>query len=495
MRLILGGPGTGKTTELLRVVEDELASGVDPKHIAFVAFTRKAAHEARSRAAERFGFTDDDMPYFRTLHSLAFKQLALEPAEVMADADYRELGQALGLTFGHTDDDIGIAVGDDKGSQLAYLDQIARLTLKPLDVTCRERALQPYWEARLYCDALAEYKKTRHKQDFTDMLTLFTDRAVCPYFKVVIVDEAQDLSPLQWRMVERITRAAERVYIAGDDDQAIYEWAGADVHKFLTLKGERYVLPVSYRLPQVVFDKAQDIVRRISQRYEKQWAPAGPGGAVHYYGEPEQVDLREGSWLLLARNRYMLTDYTAMLQEQGYPYTLHGKSSTDSDVVRALVYWERLRRGDALTLEQVRMLYVKVQPQWLKQGARTMTGASEDTAYTLNDLRTKWGLRAEAAHDWMAVLQMAQAKREYLRAVLRRKESLLKPPRITVSTVHQVKGGEADHVLLRTDMAYSCYREWIRNPDSESRVFYVAATRAKQALHVLYARSNKFYEV
>jgi ATP-dependent exoDNAse (exonuclease V) beta subunit len=57
-------------------------------------------------------------------------------------------------------------------------------------------------------------------------------------FKVLFIDEAQDLSLLQWEMVRKIWGEAEKTYIAGDDDQAIFKWAGADVDHFIALKEE-----------------------------------------------------------------------------------------------------------------------------------------------------------------------------------------------------------------------------------------------------------------
>jgi superfamily I DNA/RNA helicase len=98
VQIILGPPGTGKTTTLLRIVEDSLKRGVPPERIAYLAFTRKAAYEAQERAMAQFGFEEGRFPYFRTLHSLAFKQLGLQRDEVMTNTHYRKLGKALGTS-------------------------------------------------------------------------------------------------------------------------------------------------------------------------------------------------------------------------------------------------------------------------------------------------------------------------------------------------------------------------------------------------------------
>ena len=78
----------------------------------------------------------------------------------------------------------------------------------------------------------------------------------------------------------------------------------------------------------------------------------------------------------------------------------------------------------------------------------------------------------------------------------RRGEQLNKPPRITLSTIHGAKGGEAQNVVLLTDLSFNTMRGYERNPDDENRLFYVGATRTKEHLHIIRPQQdNKGYEL
>ena len=95
--IILGPPGTGKTTTLLNLVEEFLRAGTDIKKIGYFSFTKKAAWEATRRAEEKFMIDAKDIVNFRTLHSLAFRNLGIKKERVMGHNDYREFGKKVGI--------------------------------------------------------------------------------------------------------------------------------------------------------------------------------------------------------------------------------------------------------------------------------------------------------------------------------------------------------------------------------------------------------------
>src|SRR5262249_21459794 len=306
LNVILGPPGCGKTTYQLDVMERELKAGVRPDKLAFLAFTKKAAEEAKTRARERFNFDDDALVYFRTLHSLAFRQLALRPSSVMQRSHYRELGDTLGLELtleGPQDDSL---YGMQTGDCIMYLETLARakqVSLRSVWEDADEVDID-YRELDRYSRALAVYKRNHGLRDYTDMLEdfVYKAQAVAPTLDVLIVDEAQDLSWLQWQMVGAIAAKAQRVYVSGDDDQAIYKWAGADVDAFMGLRGSSRVLDQSYRIPATVHRLANIVLGRMSKRTEKVFKPRPEQGAINWYGVPQDVDMSTGTWLLLARN-------------------------------------------------------------------------------------------------------------------------------------------------------------------------------------------------
>ena len=97
-RKILGPPGTGKTTKLIKYVKTFVKLGTPIDKIGYFAFTTKAANEAVDRMLDAYPkLQKKNLKYFRTLHSLAFNQLGIKKAQVMQDEHYEDIGRKLGI--------------------------------------------------------------------------------------------------------------------------------------------------------------------------------------------------------------------------------------------------------------------------------------------------------------------------------------------------------------------------------------------------------------
>jgi len=310
--IILGPPGTGKTTTLLNLVEEFLRAGTDIKKIGYFSFTKKAAWEATHRAEEKFMLDQKDIPYFRTLHSLAFRMLGVKKERVMKSADYSDFGKKCGIPIkvASWKEDNGIFSSDNE--YLRIINQARVKEIPVLDQYDKNRHGLDIERDLLYLldQELKRYKKEKGLIDYDDMLEQFVEQDVSPSFDVLFIDEAQDLSPLQWRMVRTLWAKADKTYIAGDDDQAIFKWAGADVDTFIALKEEVDhvdTLSQSYRIPGgPIHELSQDIIRKVTNRYDKYYLPRQEMGDLTRYSDLTQVDMSQGEWLVLSSANYFL---------------------------------------------------------------------------------------------------------------------------------------------------------------------------------------------
>jgi len=486
LNIVLGPPGTGKTTKLLNLVEQHLNEGIRPEHIGYLAFTRKAADEAAERAFAKFNYTREDLPYFRTIHSLCFQQLNLKRSDVMTKTHYQELGEMLGLEVdGGVDMGEGQVFGMRTGDKLFFLENMARVKQKDLKEIYNEYNDDDinWFELERLSRALVSYKEKRKIIDYTDMLMKCLKVATFPKLRILFVDEAQDLSAIQWNIINEVGKETEVVYIAGDDDQAIYRWAGADVNQFIKLEGKSTVLNKSYRVPSSIWDLATKLSLRISSRIKKEFKPTEETGEVRWYMDPEDVDISQGTWYLLARNGYMLNQLENICIKNGYPFTIVGRRSPlSSEALQAIRFWTRLSKGESIVGSGIKLIYKYMV-------TRCPRGINPEGYYTISDFNLKPGI-------WHERLNKIDTKRrEYYIMLLKRGENLDQDPRIKISTIHGVKGGEADNVMLLTDIAPRTYREMHSLPDDEIRVFYVAVTRAKKSLHIVQPNTNMYFEL
>ena len=482
--IVIGPPGTGKTTTLLNEV-DKYLKQTDPNKIGYFSFTQKAAYEARDRAMDKFNYSEDDLPYFRTLHSLAFRRLGIKKENVMQRRHYEDLGKKINMRLDYNEYDKQYSGLFTTGSDILRIIHLARLkgitpeqqyNLKEHTQNIRVKELKEV------SHQLKEYKRLYNLIDFTDMIENFIKSDASPKFDVVFIDEAQDLSQTQWTMAKSIWDKTGDVFIAGDDDQAIFRWAGADVDSFITQTGKIMQLTQSYRIPRVVHDVASRIVNKIQNRLPKEWRPKTQRGLLSYYDDFEQVNMKQGNWLVLARTRFMLNELEDQLYSRGLYYENKFKTNKEQDLYKAITDWENLRKDVDINYDQLeRISSYMSQNHFEKQSLKYM---DKDANYKMSGLKERGWLKTDKI--WFEAFDSApQKKVRYIRRMRENGEKLNSTPRITLSTIHGVKGGEQDNVVLLTDLSRNTQRNYENNPDDENRLFYVGATRTKNHLHVI----------
>ena len=491
-RKIYGPPGTGKTTKLINYVKTFYKLGTPLDKIGYFAFTTKAATEAINRMLEAYKYLQKkDLKYFKTLHSLAFYRLGMKKAQVMQDEHYEDIGRKVGIEVTVYSDGQESTGFVDSDSEYFNLINAARI---------KEMSIEEEYNTGMYSyeleknllhilnKELTNYKESFKLYDFTDMIEKFNVAKLCPKYDVVFIDEAQDLSPIQWKMVDILRENSKYVILAGDDDQAIYGWAGADVKKFQDIESKKdIILPQSHRVPQAVQHVADQILSRIpdDRRIKKNWKARDEAGIVNYVTSIEDVPLDVGDWLILSRTNDRLTKLKPILRDMGIYFQFKGRKSFKSTLFRSILNYTRWQnKGEKLSLSEVRDILDCVPYNH---------ALNEERLYDLKEFGFSNTQR------WFDVFTVDPEECLYIREMLRQEEELHRDARVELSTIHSAKGGEATNVLLildNTKTIRDAVEKSTEKEDEEHRVWYVGVTRTLQNLYILTAKKEaKGYDI
>ena len=465
-----GPPGTGKTYRLISRAKAYVRIGTPLDNIAYFAFTKKAAGEAR----DRMPADNDKLTYFRTIHSFAYDQLELNDGKVMQPSDYEAIGKEIGVKVKYYDkynkEDINYLNCDSP-----YFQMIGRAINR--DISIRDEydrgehnKKEIKWKIlKTIDDNLKEYKRVKKKLDFNDMIKQLIDKESLPRFKVIFIDEAQDLSPLQWKLFDKLKEHTDDIYLAGDDDQAIYAWAGADVDRFIQEPAKEIVLKKSRRVPKKIQDISNIIVSRIQGlRADKVYYAKNEEGSCITINNLDNIDLRQHHWLILTRTITKSMQIAKYLKEKG-------------------IYFEnKYIKGFTVKLHKSAILYTK----WAKGESLEDTQVKDIEDY-MSIKQSDWSKDI----PWFEAFDKANFEdKNYIRLLLSNKEKLNEDPRVKVSTIHAAKGGESENVVLVLDNARKIREavlKSVRKRDEEHRVWYVGVTRSKKNLYLMRAKIER----
>lgn len=496
MNVIMGPPGTGKTTELMRIIEQALADGVEPGRIGFVSFTNAAVDEGKARASKRFGIDEKAFVWFRTLHS-AGKAIQRDYREPASDADMAEFCKAAGYR----------GTGErDEASQAAVLRRTMEFA-KARCITFRDAAwlLQTarqeinFREVERFATRWREFLDAKQKIDYSDMLSGALGKPA-PSLDLLAVDEAQDLSPLQQHLVAGMLANAKVGYVVGDDDQAIHRWAGADARWIQGLAREHgyRVLSQSYRVPAKPHRLAQRVIRRVVGRLKKEYAPKAEQGKVTTTTDYASIyEDRPSDAAILVRSNRMCAEVARELvarrvafvnERAGVNPLADTAEHCAARAVRCLQHGGRVTGG---ALAAVAVMTHAASVAGVSRGAmtkvRALSGDGELRAGDIEAVGALPLLEHVRGQGMRALTKMDSEMAGYYAAVLD-EHGEVNQPKITLTTAHSSKGREWDAVYL-----HSATSQWHQRTieqggpeaDDEHRLAYVAATRTRDTLTII----------
>jgi DNA helicase-2/ATP-dependent DNA helicase PcrA len=492
IRKIYGPPGTGKTTRLINYVKTLVKFGTPIDKIGYFAFTKKAAEEAVNRTLDLYPkYGKKDLKYFRTLHSLAFTLLGMKKSNVMQEEHYEDIGRKLGIevtVYSNGEEKTGFVDSDSEYFNIVNAARIKGITIdEEYNTDMYSQDIDKHL-LKILKDEVNNYKQAYGLVDFTDMIERFNVSKLCPKYDVVFIDEAQDLSPIQWKMYDILKKNSKHVILAGDDDQAIYGWAGADVARFQGEPAKDIVLPQSYRVPGAVQEIANCILNRIPdhRRIKKNWKARKDIllPVIQRITSVEDAPLHLGDWLILARTNDKLTKLKPTLKDMGIYFEIKGRKSYRTRLYKSIQDYTRWTTGDMLSLSECKDLF-----EFLELD----TELTDERMYDLKEFGFSF------TDHWYEVFKADPEECLYIREMMRNEEKLSKAPRVKLQTIHAAKGGEANNVLIILDNTKKI-REAVEKSqdkyDEEQRVWYVGVTRTKQNLYIMEAkREDRGYDI
>jgi ATP-dependent DNA helicase Rep len=378
--LVLAGAGSGKTRVIAAKVGHLIERGFDPRSIAAITFTNRAAREMRDRVGTELGAQGRrevvDQVAISTFHALGLK---------IVRGDARALGLKPGFSILDPDDIEGIVAElvatTDRARARAVQRAISGWKNALLPPHAAEKTATSEVEAtaarayKRYDDALRAYQAV----DFDDLIALpiallSTDDAAATRWRDrcghLLIDEYQDTNPAQYRLLQLLAGERASFTAVGDDDQAIYGWRGASLDNLSRLAKDFPSLKVikleqNYRSTTRILRAANSLIANNPKLHEKKlWSEHGHGDALHVSPAADDEAEAEGvvrrllahrfehrgrfsDYAILYRGNHQAKLFEQQLRVHNAPYEISGgQSYFERAEIKDIVAYLRLIAND-----------------------------------------------------------------------------------------------------------------------------------------------------
>ena len=539
---IAGPPGTGKTTKLVQIYYDHIVdSKYSPTDIIVISHTNTAADHIRDKI-----YSDDSIQEYQERTGKEIFRLIKQSKETLKEnvstihkfCKDRVVGQSFLIedyeilinihelfnkhTYGKSFQSVDLlfkkhpffkfmSMARDNGK--SFLDYYRSLTYKEKEEYKYEPEELIELEKKYIAFKTNEKINDRARiiLDFQDMVQKFSDNEetsedVCKNIKILIVDEAQDSSVIQRKAEAVMSKNVDYFYKAGDPDQSIFEFAGADPDSFHKEFAKPEIeLEQGHRCPRIINEYCKEIIRPIWNHYgySRTWKPRETKEGQIVEGEIfEMSDLKQDPFALELENRILNTKENfiftyrgnepstmiSYLKEIGMPIKIPKNAKLKFKYPTIEIKNQRsfleLSRGENVSLAKVKTMLKSINPEYLAsdKNIEDVDRGSYNKKWLVEQKYLVPGVMN--VNDFQLINKINSViESNYIRKIVNNNRDL-EDKRIFLENIHTIKGKEFDNVVL--DMTLTNEEEDF----VKRRMAFVACSRAKKTLWTIKSRTN-----
>jgi DNA helicase-2/ATP-dependent DNA helicase PcrA len=515
--VLLAGAGTGKTRAITHRIAYGVATGVySPGRVMALTFTARAAGELRSRL-RALGASGVSA---RTFHASALSQLGFFWPQVVGGSTPRLL-ESKGRVISQAAESLKLRLDTatlrDTAAEIEWR-KVSRLSFA--QYAAARRPLPPLLTVEKITDlqrAYEELKDERRQMDFEDVLLATAGmieseprvaQQVREQYRFFVVDEYQDVSPLQQELLNLWLGERNDVCVVGDASQTIYTFAGATPNYLLGFTSQHQDATIvrleqNYRSTPAIVDAANRVMRGRVGALELHAAPGAVAGAApsvsahntdsaearaiaQSIGEDIEAGTAPESIAILFRINVQSAALEAALGDAGIPYQLRGGARFfDLKEVKEAIM---VLKGAAISIAN-EPLFKSV------SDVLRSRGWTQEPPSTRGAVRDRW----ESLNALMRLAEEAPTDttlKEFVAELLERQAGQHEPTMsaVTLATLHSAKGLEWDCVYIAgvsEGLLPISYAKTELAVEEERRLFYVGITRARRKLQLSWAGPNR----